>query len=206
MAEEKPFCILAAAGESSRMDGRWKLMLPFRGSTIFAVSLTAASRACSAVIVVSGFRSAELIEYTRGLGLDNILHTVNGDYRRGMFSSIQCGVRYLRSLEAREPRFFIALADMPLLGEERYRRLSSIQTEADVVRPVREGLPAHPVLCRYPVGETILREPQDSAMKQVLARHSVLELPARDEASFFDVDTPDSYSELTAEEREDGNR
>jgi molybdenum cofactor cytidylyltransferase len=157
---------------------------------------------------VSGYRSAELQRYIKTRGFDNVLLTENREYRKGMFSSIQCGVRFMRSLveeenDARQPeppRFFISLADMPRIGEDDYRSLAAIHTDADVVRPVRHGLPAHPVLCRYQVSRTILAEPAESAMKNVLAQHSLLEVPAADDSLFFDVDTPESYRSLLEHE------
>ncbi len=205
MTHENLFCIMVAAGESSRM-GEWKLMLPYRGSTIFSAALSSARRACSGLIVVSGYRSAELRQYIESLGYGDVLLTENKEYRKGMFSSIQCGIRLLRTLVEEDgrdgsaltepPRFFISLADMPRIDEQEYRSLASIATDADVVRPVRHGVPAHPVLCRYPVAGTILAEPAESAMKHVLAQHRVLEVPAADDTLLFDVDTPESYRRL----------
>jgi molybdenum cofactor cytidylyltransferase len=191
----KPVCILVAAGESSRM-GEWKLMLPFGDATIVAASLKSASMVCRQVIVVGGYRHRELETHLKSLGIGNFLFTVNHQYRKGMFSSIQQGARRLEGKD-----FFIALADMPLILPGHYRMLLDKSetpegTEADILRPLLGDKPAHPVYCRSRVAATILDEPADSAMKHVLARHRVLEIAGDEEALFLDADTPEGYRKL----------
>jgi len=207
MKERTPYyCIMAAAGTSSRMGGTWKLMLPYGDGTIIEASLRAAAACCRTIIVVTGFRAEELESYIEGLSFDHAAVTTvrNDEYPKGMFSSIRRGVAKMRQIEGNNAGtpFFIALADMPAVTTAGYRCLCRESGRAEVIRPLFQGLPAHPVLCSYTVGETIMGEPDDSAMKRVLAQHTLLELPISNKGQVQDVDTPDAYRTAVEQERD----
>ncbi len=59
-SRERCDCLITAAGLSSRM-GAWKLMLPYRQSTILDESLKNALVLCDRIILVVGHRADELI-------------------------------------------------------------------------------------------------------------------------------------------------
>ena len=59
MGREKCDCIVPAAGRAQRM-GRWKPVVPFDGRTIIETVVSTALRACSRVVLVTGYRGAEL--------------------------------------------------------------------------------------------------------------------------------------------------
>ncbi len=65
---ERLDCVMPAAGLSSRM-GDWKLMLPYQQYTILDASIENALSFCRRVILVVGYRGAELIEKYRLVNL-----------------------------------------------------------------------------------------------------------------------------------------
>jgi len=104
-------CLIPAAGLSSRM-GRWKLLLPYRGTTILEQTLNNALSLCSRVVLVTGYRGNELEEIYAGRS--GVVTVRNADFKRGMFSSIQTGVPLVST-----EWFFITMGDMPGITSSR---------------------------------------------------------------------------------------
>ncbi|MFO7848438.1 MAG: NTP transferase domain-containing protein [Spirochaetia bacterium] len=186
-------CIIPAAGLSSRM-GMWKPLIPYKGTTLAEKSVSRALEYCSRVILVTGHRAGELeklFEGGRNRELSEgrrVICVRNTDYVRGMFSSIQTGASAVDA-----PLFFIALADMPELPVEVYKLLFNRIEEGgdalEMVRPLYRGTPAHPVLSRQRVAGTILSEPPDSNMQNVMKHHRLLEIEVDRGECLYDVDT-----------------
>lgn len=185
---ERAACIVAAAGRSSRM-GEWKLLLPFRGSTIIQTVVEAALPACSRVLLVTGYRAAELSRLFGGK--PHVVLVDNPDWELGMFSSIQRA-----AWDVDTDRFFITLGDKPLITAEVYRALLAAEP-ADAVIAAFDGAWGHPVLCSARVRNAILKEdPASGTMKDIVSRFTVREVPWRDSSVLADVDTPREYSAL----------
>jgi molybdenum cofactor cytidylyltransferase len=174
-------CVVLAAGGSVRM-GRWKPVLPFRDSTIVQTVVAAALGACSRVVLVTGYRGAELASLFRSD--PRVLSVENAAWQQGMFSSIQAGVRHVRSR-----RFFVTLGDMPWITVAVYRALFR-QDEADVVFPSHDGVRGHPVLFHERVKEAIAAaDSRDGSMRAIAESFHVDELAWPDDAILRDIDT-----------------
>jgi len=186
---ERAACIVAAAGRSARM-GEWKLLLPFRGTTIIQAAVDAALPASRRVLLVAGHRGAELARLFAGT--PRVVIVENPDWELGMFSSIQRAVR-----DVDTDRFFITLGDKPLITADVYRALLAAGP-ADAVFAAFGGVRGHPVLCGPRVREAILQEdPASGSMKDVVSRFSVREVPWRDDSVLADIDTPEQYKALS---------
>ena len=180
-------CVIPAAGESKRM-GSWKLLLPFRGRTIVEWSVRNALDSCGRVILVTGYRGAEL-EALFG-SWEGVELVENPGWEHGMFSSIRAG-----AVRVTSERFFVALADMPLIRPELYRELSG-QEGGDAVRPTYEGQKGHPVLLVRDLIHKILSLDDSRSMADVLRAVRLIELPVDDRFVVCDLDTPSDYEEL----------
>src|SRR5438552_1364175 len=127
--------LVLAAGNSSRM-GRCKALLPWRGATaIEAIVETLRVGGCARVIVVTG-RDHEIISplaEARGAGFVR-----NSQPERGMFSSIQTGLRALAPGE----NFLLALVDQPAITSALVTRL--ISRPHAIVQPIFNAAPGHP--------------------------------------------------------------
>ena len=180
MSEEVD-CLVPAAGRSKRM-GDWKPLLPFERSTIIETVVTRALEACPRVILVTGYRAAELAALFDGRPRVRVVE--NADWPRGMFSSIQRGVSHVET-----PRFFVTLGDMPWIGAEVYRALLGCPA-ADMIFPTREGQRGHPVIVDTRLLPDILAaDPATGSMREIAGRVTVRELPWADDSILRDIDT-----------------
>ena len=188
-------CVMLAAGSSTRMD-TWKMMLPWGGSTIIEHSVRTALQVCPRLILVTGFRAEELIEVFRDWPRVEVV--TNPDYQSGMFSSVQQGVRSVA-----EGAFFLALGDMPGVGEATYRdlldwnvRLSSAFTAAEqayAVIPQYKGKKGHPLLLSAQMRTRILKTDVSKTLRDVLAEVPTVIVPADEPGILHDIDTPADY-------------
>jgi molybdenum cofactor cytidylyltransferase len=162
--------------------GRWKPLLPFGERTIIETVVTRALRVCTRVILVTGYRAAELVLTFRE---EPRVHVVeNPDWPLGMFSSIRRGTGHVRT-----GRFFITLGDMPWIGPDVYRALLR-STPADFVYPVCDGKRGHPVLCHARVKDEVLRaDPATGSMREIASRLAVEEVAWKDGSIHRDIDT-----------------
>jgi molybdenum cofactor cytidylyltransferase len=181
-AAEPVDCVVPAAGRSERM-GSWKPLLPFAGSSIVECVAQCALESCSRVILVAGYRAAELESAFHDR--PRVVVIENPDWRLGMFSSIRRGVERVATR-----RFFVTLGDMPWIRPEVYRALLAAR-ELDVVFPTFDGVRGHPVLFTGAVKEAILRaDPAAGAMREIAAGFRAAEMPWSDASILRDIDTP----------------
>lgn len=182
-------CLIPAAGFSSRM-GNWKLILPYKNSTIIENSIANAVDVCSRIILVTGYRGDELADLVEKF--PQILTIRNQNYRNGMFSSIQTGVKMVES-----EWFFITMGDMPDINKDIYKSLLDSRNKNpgnfDIIRPMYQGKRGHPVLLNRNTIQTIISEPHSSEMKDVFLHHRVMDIEMNILNTFRDIDTPEEY-------------
>ncbi len=196
-------CIIPAAGISSRM-GRWKLMLPFSGKPIINNTVGRALQEVDHIIVVTGYRSDVLISHLRQTlspkQLDRIDFAVNSEYGRGMFSSIQTGLR-----KSTSEIVFILHADLPCIPSELFRKLfmeyersadMAFGNKAEVLRPVYNRVPGHPVLLTASAKERILAMHPEASMQEAFGYLTVKEINIESSGIIEDIDTPEAYQKL----------
>ncbi|MCK5673502.1 MAG: NTP transferase domain-containing protein [Spirochaetales bacterium] len=185
-------CLIPAAGLSSRM-GKWKLTLPYKGSTIVENSIINAISTSNRVILVTGHRSEELTKIVRKYS--NVFTIENKKFENGMFSSIQTGVKLIKS-----NWFFITMGDMPDIGKDIYINLIKARNNNtdnfDIIRPMYLGKRGHPVLLHKKTIKTILTEPISSEMKNIFTHFRVLDIEMNMPDTFRDIDTPEEYSRI----------
>jgi molybdenum cofactor cytidylyltransferase len=214
--------IVLAAGESKRM-GRPKQMLEWRGKTLLRHVLESLIHSDADEIILVLGHEAEAIEKS----LSDLLETfesriperkmssarwdhdfqrphieivINPDYKQGMASSLQAG---LRALDPGSEAFLVILADQPGIGPDIVNRLIRGFQQADpkrgIVRPVYRGLRGHPVL----IGAKYLQEARqlqgDVGARQILIDHpeDILEIDVDEDAILKDIDTPEEYRKYT---------
>jgi molybdenum cofactor cytidylyltransferase len=162
--------------------GRWKPVLPFRERTIIETVVACALQVCTRVILVTGYRAAELALLFRDV--PGVHPVENPDWPRGMFSSIRQGAGHVRT-----GRFFIMLGDMPWARPDVYRALLR-SGRADFAYPVFDGRRGHPVLCGARVKDEVRRaDPGTGSMREIAMRLTVEELAWEDDSIHHDIDT-----------------
>lgn len=185
--------IILAAGESRRM-GRPKAFLPFRDGTFLSTLAGTFAPFCSTVIAVFGF-DGEAAARRAPAGVTPV---VNCEYRNGMLTSLQAGLRAL-DLD-RSDRVLFTLVDHPATAPETVARL--IATDAAIAIPRAAGKRGHPVLVNRALAKEFLREPVSAMVRDVIDRHPerIIYVDVDDPGICDDVDDPAVYQALLARE------
>ena len=175
--------VVLAAGLSSRM-GRVKALLPIEGTTFLERLISIYTSCCDPVIVVLGHGADEIRPVTRGAQV-----VVNHDFKLGMFSSLQTGLRAV-------PQGASALfqpVDYALVLHETVALLAV--TKASLVIPCFEGERGHPVKIGPSIIAELLELPPESQARDVIRGHyhEAEFLDVKDPGVVRDIDTPEDY-------------
>lgn len=194
----KVSAIVLAAGESKRMAGRNKLLLPLEEKTIVECAVDAILEArVDDVIVVLGHEAAAIQKVLQKRALR---FTFNPNFRGGMASSIQAGVA---ALAPSAQTVMIALADQPLITTAEINFLIAEfarTTEKSIGVPTFNGQRGNPVLFDLRYREELLALQGEVGGKSILARHpeAILEVALPAGNILVDADTPEAYARLSA--------
>ena len=188
--------IILAAGASTRM-GRPKQLVPIDGVPMIRRTAETVLRAgIEDVVVVVGAVAAPVAVALAGLP---VLVVLNADWRLGLSSSVQAGVR---TLGAGTRAALLVLADQPRLRPDtlqaivaRYRA-----TGASIVAPYVQGKRGNPVLFDRSLFGELLAVRGDQGGKALLLRHreAVERVAVNDDGILADVDTPEDLAKASS--------
>jgi putative nucleotidyltransferase with HDIG domain len=182
--------IILAGGLSTRMK-QFKPLLHLGEATVTDHIIATFLSAGVAVLLVVGYRQDEI---RAGIKKQDITIVYNPAYEKGMFSTIQAGIRRLQPIHQ---AFFILPVDIPLVRPVTIRRLIEAATENpdNIVYPVFGGRRGHPPLIPAGLIPAILGWGKKGGLKAVLKSQEklALEVPVADSHILFDIDTPDDY-------------
>jgi len=185
--------IILAAGFSRRME-KFKPLLSVGGETFIDRLISAFLENDVEVCVVVGYRGEELKAATKER---NIGIVENPDYRLGMFTSVQAGVRALLS---GHEAFFVMPVDIPLVRPATIRSLiaTSRQHPGKIICPVFHKMRGHPPLIPMSLAQTITGWNKDGSLREVLDSFErlSLEVSVPDSNILLDIDTADDYRTL----------
>ena len=142
--------IILAAGFSRRME-KFKPLLSVGGETFIDRLISTFLDNDVEVCVVVGYRGEELKVAVKDR---NVFIVENPDYRLGMFTSVQAGVRALLSgYEA----FFVMPVDIPLVRQATIKSLiaTSRQHPGKIIYPVFHKKRGHPPLIPMSLAPTL---------------------------------------------------
>ena len=132
--------------------GEPKQLLPFRESTIVETVVNSMLGAkFDEVIVVLGHCAAEI---EKQLGTRSIRTVFNADYREGMLTSAQTGVRALEASDA----FALMLVDQPFITSALIDQVidAYVQTDKGIALPSYNYKRGHPVIFNQKYAQDIL--------------------------------------------------
>jgi molybdenum cofactor cytidylyltransferase len=180
--------IILAAGKSERM-AQSKQLLDFGGAPMLAtVAQKYFDAKISRVLVVVAPHADAVKNSLRDLPVEFV---ENYDASKGMFTSVQAGLRALdKKFDA-----LVGLADQPSLSVETIQKISAAREKNEIVIPTRDGRGGHPVLiCKKFFGE-ILSMSSALTLKHFVAAHprEVLRLEVADAGVVQDIDDWPSY-------------
>ncbi|CAM3707701.1 NTP transferase domain-containing protein [Parendozoicomonas haliclonae] len=196
-------CLVMAAGLSSRM-GQWKMMLPFGDQsdglrTLLDHSLRNALQSCRRVVLVTGFRSEELM--VRYADIPNIHLVHNSGFREGLSHSVLTALSHVETEQA-----FITLGDLPFLNSTIFQTIWQARGEQAAFPFYQSEEPTtpqkgHPVLLPASLIPGLLAENSSRPVRKRLEPYiQKLLLPFPE--IIQDIDTPDMYREALAAEAE----
>ena len=193
MSDARFAVVILAAGFSSRMK-QLKPLLPLGEATVTDFVVSTFQRLGVEVFLVVGNRKEDVIQgiNSRGIAIVN-----NPDFEKGMFSSIQAGIK---RIQKECQAFFVLPVDIPLVEAATIKKMM----DADLVHPHRiiyptfTGKRGHPPLIPSSLIPEILAWKQDGGLKAYLKSKEQLavNLPVNDRFILFDIDTPEDYKKL----------
>ena len=184
--------IILSAGESRRM-GRAKALLPFRDGTFLSVLAGTLGAFCSPVLAVFGFDGERVKQFAPA----GVAAVVNPDYRLGMLTSLQTGLRALGDLPE---RVLFTLVDHPAVSRATVAAI--LASPAAIAIPRINGKRGHPVVVSRAIAREFLAEPLTAKVRDAIDRHaaSIHYIDVDDPAINDDVDDPALYEALLARE------
>ena len=188
--------VLLAAGASSRMRGRDKLLEQIDGKPLLRrVADVAWASTASEIVVVLGAEAE-----ARFAALETLPFRIvkNPDWQSGMASSIRSGIE---SLDTGVDAAIILLGDMPEIRPELINEMIAAfapDRGIDIVRPVSASGPVgNPVLFGRRHFAALAALTGDTGAKSVIVANadSVHDLPTSDDSTLVDLDTPEAWAE-----------
>jgi molybdenum cofactor cytidylyltransferase len=196
MARPKIAAVVLAAGRSSRMAPRNKLLELVEGKPVIAYAVSAALESgAEPVIVVTGFEAERIVGALRGLKV-TVAH--NADHERGLSASLRAG---LKALPANTDGALVLLGDMPEIQSGDLKALLGAFTDNQTICvPVRYGRRGNPVLWGAHYFPELVGLTGAVGAKPLTAKFSkhVIEVPVASDGIFADVDTPSDLARLRA--------
>jgi molybdenum cofactor cytidylyltransferase len=185
--------IVLAGGLSTRMK-QFKPLLPMGDATITDHVISTFLNTGTDVFLVAGYHHDEIVA---GIKKQDISIVYNPDYEKGMFTSIQAGVR---RLEAKYPAFFINPVDIPLVRTSTIRQLmeAAEKNPDKIIYPVFGGKRGHPPLIPTELTGDILGWDKSGGLAAILKTRGkrAMEVPVADSFILCDIDTPEDYKAL----------
>lgn len=189
--------LILSAGASRRM-GTPKALLTLHGAAFLDRLLAAFSPVCDPVIVVLGYDAGRIRE---GIAPNRTVDiAVNPDPARGMFSSLQCG---LRRIPAQVQAAIFTPVDYPAIRPSTVASLARAfeQTRLPVTLPRHAGEHGHPVCLSRQAIDELLALPVTAQARDLIRsyRSQTQYVDVDDPGILADIDLPEDYQKLEAQ-------
>lgn len=193
------FCVIPAAGRSSRM-GRPKLSLPLGGRSVLERVVDSLRRAGCEVLVVLAPHTLELANAAQAAGALVLELT---EPTAQMRQTVERGLEYLeeRFRPAPEEPWLLVPADHPTLDAALVRQLLDEfvrRPDCSVAVPTYQGRRGHPALLRWCHAAGIRTFDAELGLNSYLRQFAAqtLEVPVETDTVLLDLDTPEDYARL----------
>jgi CTP:molybdopterin cytidylyltransferase MocA len=171
-----------------------KPLLPLGEATVIDFIVSTFQSLGVEVFLVVGNRKDEVIS---GINSRGITIVNNAYFEKGMFSSIQAGIK---QLQEEYQAFFISPVDIPLVEAATIKKLMEVGTShpKNIIYPTFTGKRGHPPLIPSALIPEILAWEQGGGLKDYLRSKEQLtiDIPVTDSFILFDIDTPEDYIKL----------
>lgn len=190
--------VVLAAGSSTRMQGRHKLLLPLGDEPVIrrTVREVLASGPVE-TIVVTGHGADEISGALAGL---SVTLRFNPRHAEGQMTSVAAGVA---GLAAPVDAIMVCLGDMALLRSGDYRELAEAYGSrplGTIVVPHRDAMRGNPVVFASSLAAEAIGGERNFGCRKLIADHpeEVFAWQPAHDRYFVDLDTPEDYARLVA--------
>ena len=188
--------VVLAAGGSTRMAGRNKLLMPLGGESVIRRTVRAVLEANPVETVVVTGNSADAVADALA-GFDARIQ-FNPRHAEGQMTSVAAGVA---ALEAPCDAVMVCLGDMALLESADYTELAeafAAQSRAAILVPQRGGMRGNPVVFASSFIPEVLAGNRNLGCRKLIADHpgDVHAYEPAHDRFFVDLDTPEDYARL----------
>lgn len=188
-----PMILLLAAGASSRMKGRDKMLEPIENQPLLRVMAERCAKAGTTRVVI-GPDQPERRAALEGLDVE----IIEAEGTDGMAASIRAGAKGLKNTD-----IMIALADMPEIMASDIHLLLSLhgQRIAPIVQAATaEGAAGQPVVFASKYLAQLAKLEGDAGARSILKAHArdVALIPLKGNRATTDLDTPEDWAKWRA--------
>ncbi len=180
--------IVPAAGLSTRFPAN-KLLYDLEGKPVIVKSLSAFPATGMDLFVVVGHQGAEVRAAIEQAGFAHVRFVTNADYRTGMASSINSG---LRAAGNGYGYYGFSLGDKPFLRRETVMKLLAVldRDAPKILAPVYQDQAGHPIFFHSSLYEELLQAEGETGGREVRGQHldEVRTLAVDDEGAILDMD------------------
>jgi len=183
--------LILAAGNSSRMGGKIKQLLPWRETTLLGHAIQEAKKVSETVSVVLGAH-ADTIQNSISPEVEIIF---NPEWGKGMGNSISRGVKHLMEKDQPALEVLIMLGDQPFLGAVHLRELLDLfntGTYKIVGTSYGESLGVPAIFDGSLAGELSLLD-RDHGARHIIEKHANLAVGVVPKGKEMDLDTLEAY-------------
>lgn len=172
----KIYGLIIAAGLSSRMED-FKPLVRYNQKTFIEHIINKLARVCDEILIVKGFRGYALEDsikamYSGDALLKKIDFVHNKNYEKGMFSSVQAGLKAILPQMNSHDYVMLHLVDQPHISEYVYEELSSKARSENmkVIVPSYNMKAGHPIVLSQEIVKEIIVAPDTETLRDVLKR------------------------------------
>lgn len=177
--------LILAAGKSSRMYPGHKMILDLDGKPMIQRTIESLSPFCGRIFIVVGYHADHIREFIPIQ--DNIIVVFNPDYEAGMLTSLKAGLRRTSA-----DRVLFLPGDCPFVPSRVFAKL--LDTESDLIVPVFDQKPGHPVLFSKSSRQRLLENDEVHSLAEFCAQTDTFYVEVGDPEILWDIDTPDDLT------------
>ena len=187
--------MILSAGFSGRMQ-KFKPLLDYEGKSFVQNIMIQLSPVCDKIIIVTGYKADEIKENIL-LQKNKIRYELvfNPDYERGMFTSLQAGIRAVKDADWILHHF----VDQPGLPKTFYSDfIKQIDEYHNWIQPSIKGEKGHPILIHNELFKLITDADINSNLRNV-SRNSIVKKKfweCKYKEIFQDIDTEEDYKNI----------
>lgn len=191
--------LLLCAGLSGRM-GTSKALLIFDGLPFAVHIIKKLNLVCDKIIVVTGYESEkvekEIKKYLGSQETKKVIFIFNTEYKAGMFTSLQCGLRNIY----RRNWILYHFVDQPSLPVSFYKEfVEQLSSKINWLQPSFNNKLGHPILFNSKVADNILRLKENNSLRDLSNDQRITKLiwNCNYPEVLEDIDTIDQFNNLT---------